>query len=79
MYYICSLHLTIWKNIFLNSKHVYSYILLELQPNINIPSFYLRRLLVTVNVVPRSMILATLIDGGAKFLRNVSSYKSQMA
>jgi hypothetical protein len=35
-----------------------------------------RRLLVMANVAPSSPFLVTLIDGGAKFLRNVGSYKS---
>jgi hypothetical protein len=39
-----------------------------------------RRLLVTASVVPGSPILVTLIrGGGARFLRNVGSYKSHAA
>jgi hypothetical protein len=38
-----------------------------------------RRLLVTASVVPSSPILVTLMKGGAKFLRNVGSYKSHTA
>jgi hypothetical protein len=37
-----------------------------------------RRLLVTASAVPSSPIVVTLM-GGAKFLRNVGSYKSHMA
>jgi hypothetical protein len=37
------------------------------------------RLLVMANIVPSSPILVTLMMGDAKFLRNVSSYKSHMA
>jgi hypothetical protein len=37
-----------------------------------------RRLLVTASVVPSSPIIHTDV-GGAKFLRNVGSYKSHMA
>jgi hypothetical protein len=38
-----------------------------------------RRLLVSANVVPISPILVTLMDGGARFLRNVRSYKIRTA
>jgi predicted DNA repair protein MutK len=38
-----------------------------------------RRLLVTANVVTSSPILVNLDDGGAKFLRNLGSYKSHTA
>jgi hypothetical protein len=36
-----------------------------------------RRLLVTASVVRSSQILVTPDEGGAKFLRNVGSYKSR--
>jgi hypothetical protein len=39
----------------------------------------MRRLLVTASVVPSSPILVTPDEGGAKFLRNVGSYKSRTA
>jgi hypothetical protein len=39
----------------------------------------LRRLLVTVNVVPSSPILVVPDDGGAKLLQNVVSYESHPA
>jgi hypothetical protein len=40
---------------------------------------HVRRLLVTASVVPSSQILVNPDEGGARFLRNASSYKSHMA
>jgi hypothetical protein len=39
----------------------------------------MHRLLVTASVVPSSPSLVTLDEGGAKFLRNISSYRSHTA